>query len=626
MRVAPYGTWESPITPDAMTRGSVRFASPEVHADGELSWIEGRPAEGGRSVVVRRARGGRPIDRMPAPFNARSRVHEYGGRPHVFVGRDCYFVDFIDQSLRRARGADIERVTDGSFRLVELVADERRGRILAVGERAREDGAQPENGIVEVDLGDGAIRWLARGHDFYSAPALSPDGSTLAFLAWDHPHMPWDAAALYAATFEEDGTLGVPRRLAGGPGGSVFQPSFHDTGVLYACIEVRDRWRLHRFAGDEPFLVCDLGDADIGAPVWSLGTRLYGFASNGRAVAVADRNGTSSVVVIELASGRWETVVDDGELIGELSCREDDVLVNVGWASVGSRLVHFDLRTRASEVVRDALDGVIELRDVSKPNPITFPTSDGEVAHGFYYEPTNHEFRGPADAKPPLVVVAHGGPTGCANPAPQLPMQFWTTRGFAVLDVNYRGSTTFGRRYREKLRALWGIVDVSDCADGARHLVRSGRVDPARTIVRGQSAGGFTVLTLLTDEDVFRAGACLYGPSDPRAMVHETHKFESHYDRFLFGTGDDYERALDERAPLKKAERIAAPVIFFQGLEDKAVPAAQTERMFRALRERGIETEYHGYEGEQHGFRRAETIRDVWEKELAFYRRVLAIG
>lgn len=619
METKPFGTWDSSITPEQMARAGTRLAFPDVLEGGALSWIEGRPTEGGRYVPVRM---GQPD--VPAPFSARTRVYEYGGRAHLAIGDATWFIDAVTGKLVRWQQGEAVTIGEASgLRLADLAHDGDRGRLIAVGEAPRE-GKEPENGLVSISLADGAVRWLARGHDFYAAPALSPDKSKLAFLAWDHPYMAWDAATLYLADVAGNGSLSEARAICGGPDGSAFQPTWSPSGELFCGLEVGERWSLHRIREGRAELVADAG-IELGAPLWNLGTRLFGFVDARTVVGTGLWAGSSRVVRIDVETGAVETLTTDLRHIGELACRGDKALLLCGWAGGGTRLVELDLRTRSTRVVRDALEGAIDPADISTPEPVSYPTSGGATAHANFYPPKNSRFTGPSDARPPVVVVVHGGPTGCANNDLVLAIQFFTTRGFAVLDVNYRGSTGYGRAYREALRGRWGELDVDDCVAGVRFLAERDRIDPTRAIIRGGSAGGYTVLQALTDHDVFRAAACHYGVSDPASLSHDTHKLEKHYDAFLFGSGEARERALEARAPIRRVDRIRAPVIFFQGLEDPAVVPAQTEGIYLAVRARGIETEYHGYAGEQHGFRKAETIVDVWSRELAFYRRVLSL-
>jgi dienelactone hydrolase len=623
MEERAFGAWESPVTPELMAKGGVRLAFPDVCDDGALAWIETRPSESGRAVPVRSS----GIE-VPAPRTARSRVHEYGGRPHLVVGKTTWFVDGADGRLYRHEGGEPVAVGDPSgFRLADLVLHPTHPhRAVAIGERKR-DGQEPENLLVSLSLETGEVKPLASGHAFYAAPAISPDGKQLGFLAWNHPFMAWDAATLYVADLADDLTLGPARAICGDSNGAAFQPTWSPSGTLYFALEAGERWSLHRLEHDRVTLVADAG-VELGAPLWNLGTRLFGFVDDHTVIGTGLWDGRSRVVRIDVDTRAVTTLSTAFPHVGELATNPratpPKALFLCGWAGGGTRLVEMDATTGATRVVRNTLEGVLEPAFVSEPEAISYPTSGGATAHGNFYAPRSARFSGPSGALPPLVVTVHGGPTGCANTELLLAIQFWTTRGFAVLDVNYRGSTGFGRSYREALRGRWGEVDVDDCVAGVRHLASEERIDADRAIIRGASAGGYTVLQALCDHDVFRAGACLYGPSDPSSFVHETHKFEKHYDAFLFGTGDAYQRALVERAPIRKVDRIRAPVIFFQGLEDPAVVPAQTERVHRALADRGVETEYHGIAGEQHGFRKAETIALVWAKELAFYRRVLA--
>jgi dipeptidyl aminopeptidase/acylaminoacyl peptidase len=647
----PYGNWTTDITPDVLASVNVRLAWPEILPDGSFIWLEGRPAEQGRYVVVRKRRASPPEDVLPSPFNARSRVHEYGGLPFAFVGEDLYFVGYGDQRLHRARPGSTPAPLGGEtdVRLAELRFDAARNRLVAVAER-HAAGSPPENGLVAIDLERGAIEWLIRGRDFFAAPAISPSGDEIAYLAWDQPHMPWDAASLHRARFDPGANLAEPRHVAGGVDGSAFQPEWSPDGELFFALESNAvPWTIHRAGVGGVERVAPAG-AEWGAALWNLGTKTYAFANARTIVGAVMQNGLSRIVTLDVTTGAMETVAGDVGYVGQLAARGDDVLFTIGWAGSGSAVVHLDLRDGSLDVVRDAFEPVTGRRrfgtsrstaepdaeparddrlvgagEVSIAEPVTFPTTGGDVAHGFFYAPRSRRFEGPADERPPLVVICHGGPTGNACASLQLGIQHWTNQGFAVLDVNYRGSTGFGRPYRERLRGEWGALDVDDCVRGALWLADEGRVDRARLLVRGGSAGGFTVLmAMVRYPGVFAAGACHYGVSDPRSLAAATHKFEAQYDRFLFGDGAARERAFVERAPLARVGEITTPIVFFQGLEDRIVPPSQTEAMHRALEVRGVLTEYHGYPGEQHGFRRAGTMRDVYAKERAFYERVFA--
>jgi dipeptidyl aminopeptidase/acylaminoacyl peptidase len=613
--IHPYGSWPSPITAELVAGASMKLTFPMLGL-AVCSWVETRPEEGGRAVVCSQYR-----ELSDPTVDAKSRVHEYGGVAHTFAGERL-----------------ILRPKVGDFRLAEPCYDSLGKRLIAVGEHHAAGGppdrAHPENGLVSVDLETDAVSWVVRGHDFFASPVLSPDGETLAFLAWNDPHMPWEAAAVYTAAVGRKGAIGEPVRVAGGADGSAFSPMWSDDGDLYFALEAEGRpWNIHRLRDGRVERV-HTSDDEWGAPLWNLGTTIFGFDQFGHIIGAPMAEGRSKLVRLDLATGEEEVLIEDLGHIGHLSVHCESVLMTQGWAGSGSRLLHYDAGTRNLRTLRDVKshlfegpNAILSDDDVPTAESVTFPTSDGDVAHGFFYAPTSATAAGPAKALPPLVVLCHGGPTGVATPLPSLGVMQFTTRGYAVLDVNYRGSTGFGRAYREKLRGRWGQVDVDDCVYGARAMAERGKADGARLTIRGGSAGGYTLLLALAKHpDAFAVATCLYGVSDPRSLTTDTHKFEAPYANYLFGTGEARERAFRERSPLELADRIKTPVIFFQGLDDKAVVPAQTERIFAALRENGVASEMHLYAGEGHGFKKAETIRDVFDKETAFYAHVLGAG
>ncbi|MFO0549609.1 MAG: prolyl oligopeptidase family serine peptidase [Polyangiaceae bacterium] len=637
-RRLPYGRWPSPISAAMLAEGGAKAAFPEIVDAGVATWLESRPAERGRAVVMRANLAGaaEPDELIPKDASARSRIQEYGGKPYLVAGSRVVFVSAKDQRLwlhDREQNTTVPITEVGGLRFGEPLLDAPRGRVIVSAEELFE-GSEPQReplaGIAAITLDDGArprghVEWLARGV-FLAAPALSPDGRELAFLAWEHPHMPWDAAALYVAELDEAGSVkGAPRHVAGGPDGAAFQPMYSPQGELFVSLEhPPEAWSLCRVRRDRSVERIATSWGEVGGPLWNLGTRVYGFADARTLIAAHQIDGISHIAELDLETGETRELAADVGLAGELACRGDDVVFVEGWAGGGARLVHLDRKTGARRTLFDAM-ARLGLEDVPTREAITWETTDGAIAHGLFYAPRNHRALAPEDSKPPLIVVAHGGPTGQASPIPSLATMLFTTRGFAVLDVNYRGSTGYGRAYREALRGRWGEADVADCVRGAAHLAREGRVDRDRLAIRGQSAGGYTVLAALAHHDVFRAGVCHYGVADPRAMEHASVKFESHYDRFLFGEGEARERALSERSPMAKIDHIRAAVAFFHGLDDPAVPASQTRTIYEALRARGVMTEYRGYEGEGHGYRRAETIVDAWTRELDFLERALAL-
>jgi dipeptidyl aminopeptidase/acylaminoacyl peptidase len=619
----PFGTWPSPLTPDVIASANLRVGFPTAGADGAWYWTEARPERGGRTTLVREAHGLR-TDVGSADLDVRSKVHEYGGRP---FGVDAHgrvvLSDATDGRLHLVEPDGRSRpLTQGtSWRFAQPVFDLAHRRILAVGERHGTGARFPDNLIVAVDLDTGAVRPLVEGRDFYAELTLSRDGR-LAFLAWDHPHMPWDAAEAWVGELGSQGEVRSLRPVAGRDGAAAFQPTFAPDGRVYVSVETNDRFRVHRVEPDGSLVCVIRTDAELFLPLWMIGTEVFAFRDAHRVVCCGMIEGRSVLLHADVDSGEVTTLDDTQGFIGHVACRGDEVLFLRGWSAYAMR---YDLRTQEATTHRGPPQ-VLDDIDVSVGELVRFPTTGGDQAYGFFYEPRHHGIAGPAGERPPLMVVVHGGPTGCASPTLQLAIQVWTTRGFAVLDVDYRGSTGFGRTYRERLRGRWGVVDVDDCVEGARAMVTEGRVDADRLAIRGGSAGGYTVLRALSLHRLFRSGACHYGISDLEALVHNGHKFEATYDRMLVGPYPEARATFVERSPIHHPERITAPVIFFQGLDDRAVPPEQTRAVHDAMAARGLDTEYHAYEGEGHGFRKPENVRHALETELAFHRRVLRLG
>ncbi|MET0385685.1 MAG: S9 family peptidase [Polyangiales bacterium] len=627
MDIAPYGTWQSPLAPSVLARGHVRISCVVVAPDGSLVWSELRSAEQGRTTLIHSTPDGRQTELLPPPYSARTRVHEYGGRSFVVADTRLWFVNQSDQQLhvRNTDGTIAKLTAAADTRFAEPIHDAPRERLIAIAERHAADG-KVDNFIASIELASGRVSTLVAGHDFYASPALSPDGASLAYLAWNHPHMPWDAAELHRASLAADGSVADHSHVAGSPTGSAQQPTWSPAGELYFALELDDTWALHRVRDGAPQQVAAVS-GELGAPLWQLGTQLWAFVQPQVIVGVAFAQGVSRLVEIDVGTGQSRVLSDAFAYVGQVAASQpcDYVAISLGWTGSGSELLRYELTSGRVTPIKRTHEGLLSEADTSLPEAVAFTTSHGDVAHGFYYAPKNSRVSAPAGSLPPLIVVVHGGPTAGAAAVFSPTVQFFTTRGFAVLDVNYRGSSGYGRSYRERLRGQWGLLDVDDCVAGARYLADSRRVDPARLVIRGGSAGGYTVLQALANHPVFAAGSCHYGVSDLEVLSRDTHKFESHYDRFLVGPYPERRDLFVARSPIHYVERIDQPVIFFQGLDDKVVPANQTERMANTLRERGVTTEYHAYAGEQHGFRKAETIEHVLETELAFLRRVLAL-
>jgi dipeptidyl aminopeptidase/acylaminoacyl peptidase len=683
-RVLPFGAWPSVLSPAAAAAGAVRIAQTSLDADPSgrtvLRWSELRPSERGR-VAVRRVvldRDGSPLgppaDDGPPTVNARSGVNEYGGGAWFVDDDRLVWCDGATQAWTTV-GPDDEPVTltpappvRGGWRFASgsVTPD---GRWI-VCEREVHPGseaagaplpAEPANELCAVPVAGGAPHPLVDDADFQAAPTLSPDGTVLAWLRWEHPDMPWDGAEVWAARLVPDAD-GVPelvdaRRVAGGAAAgaragldrpiAACLPAWSPDGRLWWCDDRDDWWQLRRSpspglpgegAGDDAPATPDV-PGEVGEPRWVAGGRRFGFTDDGRVVLVIARDGTDGVHVWDPATDRLEPAPGPRfTAVEHLSVRGSVVAVAGGAGDLPTSAWTIDLRTGTAVDHRpDAVRP--DRRSVSMPEPVTFPTTGGAVAHGLMYRPRSAGVRGPEDERPPLLVRIHGGPTAAARAEYSTSVQFWTTRGFAVLDVDYRGSTGYGRRYRDLLRGAWGVADVEDCIAAARWLAAEGTVDGARCVIRGGSAGGFTALAALSHQedrrhqdeprhhddrpDAFAAACSLYGVTDLRTLAEDTHKFESRYLDGLVGPWPEAAERYEERSPLHHADRLRRPVLLLQGAEDQVVPRSQAEALRDALAEGSVPHALVVFEGEAHGFRRAETIVAALQAELAFYGQVL---
>ncbi len=625
LKVATYGSWKSPISSDLIVAETVGLSQPAF--DGEdIYWIEMRPGEGGRNVIVRRDAGGLTTDVNPPPLNARTRVHEYGGGDYLVRNGSIFFSNFADQRLySRVPGGEPRPLTPAmELRYAEPVFDSSRQRLICVREDHRTSDREPVNAIVAVSLGeaeDGG-KVLRAGNDFYSSPRISPDGALLAWLTWNHPNMPWDGTELWIGELAADGTIVSSERVAGGTTESIFQPEWSPDGTLYFVSDRSGWWNLHRLNSDRGLeLVCER-KAEFGAPQWIFGMSTYAVESVDRIVCTYGEGGFSRLATIDTRTGNLQRLDTEYTDISFVRAASGKALLRAGSPSAPASIIRIDLATQAVEVLRRSNNLALDSGYLSPPRAIEFPTENGLTAHAFFYPPVNRDYRGLDGELPPLLVKSHGGPTSAAVTALSLNTQYWTSRGIAVLDVNYGGSTGYGRAYRERLKGNWGVVDVEDCVNGARYLVERGEVDGHRLMITGGSAGGYTTLCALTFRDVFGAGASHFGVSDVEALAKETHKFESRYLDGLIGPYPERRDLYHARSPINFTEQLSCPVIFFQGLEDKVVPPNQAETMVEALRRKGLRVAYVAFPGEQHGFRKAANIKRSLDGELYFYSRV----
>ncbi|MBS27608.1 MAG: peptidase [Alphaproteobacteria bacterium] len=615
--IAAYGTWPSSITAE-MIAGTTISLGGVIVDDGDIYWLEGRPSEGGRVVLVRHTEDG-PVDMLPDGFSARSRAHEYGGGAAMVANGAIYFVNFEDQRIYTCTGSDdpVPLTADTGERHADMVLDSAHGRLVCVRESHIDDAVVNE--LVGVDLSTGASEVLVAGHDFVSNPRLSPDGSRLCWVSWELPDMPWDGATLWVSEIEIDGRLAEPRRIAGGDGVSVFQPEWAADGELYFVCDTDGWWNLHVWNGDRVSVLVEY-EAEFGLPQWVFGMRTYSLTAAGEVLSSYSRNGSWNLA--RIADGQMQDIDVPYTDVGAPQAVGDRIVFIGSSALAAPAVVAWDPATGTGDVLKSSLETAPDVVELSEPEAITFETTDGAVAYAFYYPARNGAYTGPDDAAPPLLVRGHGGPTGASSPSFSLAIQYWTNRGFAVLDVNYRGSTGFGREYREALYGAWGVADVDDMEAGAQHLVSRNLADPERLAIRGGSAGGYTALAALAFRDTFSAGASLYGIGDLMTLARDTHKFESRYLDRLIGPLPEDEQLYRDRSPIEHVNALNCPVIFLQGDEDRVVPPNQAEAMVDALDRKGIPVAYVLFEGEGHGFRRAENVCRALESEFAFYGRV----
>ena len=619
--VSPYGSWRSPITTDLIVSETIRLG--EIVLDGDnIYWLEMRPAEQGRYVLVRSQPGSESEDVLPADTNVRTRVHEYGGAAYAVHEGTIVYCNFADQKmyLQRPGGSPVALTPDGQ-RYADMVFDTTRERVICVREDHTDPDAEAVNTLVAVDLASGgAGTVLASGYDFYSSPAISPDGTRLAWLSWNHPDMPWTNTELWVADIAADGSVVGAQHVAGGTDESIFQPSWSPNGVLTFVSDVSNWWNLYRWHGESISAVLPM-EAEFGRPQWNFGNPTYGYVSEDEIVCSYTQNGVWQLGIVGIASGELATYDLPYTSFNYVEVTPLTVVFLAGSPTEAGSIVAMDLASMDLETLRWSSTVEVDAGYLSMPEAIEFPSRHGESAYAIYYAPRNRDFEAPADEAPPLLVMSHGGPTGATSGSFNLSIQFWTSRGIAVVDVNYGGSTGYGREYRMRLNDTWGIVDIDDCVDAALSLVARGLADGNRLLIRGGSAGGYTTLAALTFEDVFRAGASYFGVSDLGGLATETHKFESRYLDNLIGPYPERRDLYEERSPLFHTEELSCPVIFFQGLEDKIVLPNQAELMVNALRAKGVPVAYLPFEGEQHGFRTGQEHQEIVGRRTLLLRQ-----
>jgi dipeptidyl aminopeptidase/acylaminoacyl peptidase len=624
-QVLPYGSWPSPVSVDMLAAKGASLSDVRLMSDNQLYWLQSPPEEGGRYVVMRQAGPGAGIEAVTPPgFNVRTRVHEYGGAPFAVDQDTVYFSNFDDNRIyRQPLGSQPVPLTDdGAMRYADLVVDSRRRALVAVREDHTHSDIHAVTAIVQIPLSNPTREQvLIQGADFYMAPRISPDGRHMAWICWNHPNMPWDGTELWVADLTEDGGLGPAQRVAGGVDEAIYQPAWSPGNTLYFVSDRTGWWNIYRWSGSQVTAVTSR-EAEFGEPYWVFGLSSYGFFGT-NIVAVATDNDVDHLLVIDAKSTDIREMDTPYNSYSYVNANEWGAAFLAGSGRRSTALVRLTADDTLVEVQGE--DPPIGLEDISVPEALVYPTTDGQTAHLWYYAPANARVVGPADEKPPLIVFNHGGPTSRSTGVFRVAVQYWTSRGFAVVDVNYRGSSGYGRAYRRLLNQSWGIVDVEDCCNAALYMAGRGLADPERMAIRGGSAGGYTTLACLTFRDVFSAGASHFGVSDLSLLARETHKFESRYLDSMIGPWPETKERYDARSPLMHMAQVKRPLIFFQGLDDKVVLPNQAELMVEDLKSRGVPVAYLAYPGEGHGFRRAENIIKTAQAELSFYAQVFGI-
>ena len=622
--IAPYGSWRSPVSTQDVFAQSIAIDNLRLDG-GSLYWSELRPD--GKAAIVRRAPDGTIADVTPPGYDARTRVHEYGGSAFAVWDGVVYFSNFDDQHLyRQAPGSapQLFAAQDG-MRYADAVLDRRRARMIVVREDHTTGAAQAVNTLVAIGLASGGSgEILVSGNDFYASPCISPGGDTLAWLTWNHPNMPWDGTELWIAKLLPDGSLADRRLLAGGESESIFQPCWSPGGDIYFASDRTGFWNLYRW---EPHTSAIRAlhpmDAEFGMPQWIFGMSSYALAGSNPLVCSYLVEGIAHLATLDVHSLAFQTLDLPYTTIDAVLAAPGEAFLVAAYATTGTALLRLDLSTNDVDVIRRAGNTALDATYVSVAQSIAFPTENGLTAYGFFYPPTNPDFVPPPGELPPLVVMSHGGPTAATFPRFRASIQYWTTRGFAVFDVKYGGSTGYGRAYRERLKGMWGIVDLADCVNGARYLVDQGLVDGKRLAIRGGSAGGYTTLCALTFTDVFAVGASYYGVSDLEALAKDTHKFESRYLDSIVGPYPECRELYVARSAIHHTNLLSCPMIILQGEDDPVVPLNQAQTMYEAVRARELPVAMIVFPGEQHGFVRLENNVRALEAELYFYAKIL---
>jgi len=623
-----YGSWPSPVSAELITRAAPGLNFVQSHEQC-LYWVESRPWDAGRCVIMQRNEQDKIIDLLPSPFSHHSSVHEYGGMAYTIHDAYLYFVNAADQRIYRQHldtlGTPIAITQKGPWRFADLIVDAQHQRLIAVCEE-HQDQQEAENYLVTIALNDdrASIKKLQSGADFYAYPRLSPDQTRLCWIQWSHPNMPWDSSELCLANLSQTG-ISKPRVVAGSQGDeAIFQPHWSPDNNLYFVSDKTNWWNIYRFDGSKNIPVLAL-DGEFAIPLWQFGMATYDFIDTNTIACLWTDKGLWHSGFIDIATAQLSPIISPYSSMHALTCHQGCLYTIAGAAALPNQLISINQEAVITTIYAPAtLD--VETTNLAQPTSIFFPSGNHQMVHAFFYHPTSASYCGQANELPPVIVMCHGGPTGATDSGLNLKLQYWTSRGFAVVDINYRGSTGFGRTYRQALGSAWGLADVEDTQNAVHYLAQQKKIDAQRCLIRGGSAGGYTVLSALTFTDTFKAGASLYGIGDLETLATDTHKFESRYLDSLIGPYPERKDIYIARSPIHHAEGLNCPVIFLQGLKDKVVPPNQAEMMVELLRSKGIKVAHVTFADEGHGFRKAKNIIQAMEAELAFYQQVFHLG
>lgn len=635
-----YGHWLSPITATmvAQQRNSVQDL---VRCGNTLLWLKCISEESGRfSVHSLPTTDVSAHELTPSPFNVRTKVHEYGGAACLYTEDELIFSNFKDQRLYRlslkesptAKSPSINKpqpiTPEGPFRYADAIWDKTRKRIICVMEDHSNPNTKPINTLVTINPVNRITQQLCSGADFYASPRISHCGTQLCWLSWNHPYMPWDSTYLWLSRLNGNGELEGAVQIAGANDESVIQARWGKDGGLYFISDRNNWWNIYRYKSATLQAICPL-EAEFGKAMWVLGQHSYDISKNGDIVAAYSKDGQWYIGRISAQNfGKTDALQ---QLLGpypdikKLFVIDDKLTFIAGQTKSEDLIIQHDLNTATSSTLVGLKENNEFSGYISKAEKLSFKTADGSTLNGFYYAPQNRNYGRLSSVPPPLIIKTHGGPTSCASSALDLSIQFWSSRGFSVFDINYRGSTGFGRSNRKKLYGNWGVADVEDCVCATEFLIRTGRAHPQQLIIRGHSAGGYTTLATLTYSDTFHAGASYYGISDLKALAQECHKFESYYVQQLLDEPNLSAPIYRQRSPLFHANQLRSPIIFFQGALDKVVPPNQAQAMVSALKGNHIAVKYNEFAEEAHGFRNNENIETALNSELAFYKETLRL-